>query len=313
MTASAEGLTALEERLARSSLASVVRRDHPLAPHTTYRVGGPARIFLPVASRAELDLLAACLAGSAVPVLVVGRGSNLLVADTGFDGLALTLTGELAGFGVTGATVRTGGGAALPAVARRTVAKGLSGFEWAVGVPGSVGGAVRMNAGGHGSDMAAVLDSAVITDLRHGGSITVAGTDLGLGYRTSNLASHQVVVEAELRLAPGDSDRGRAMLAEVVRWRRVNQPGGQNSGSVFTNPAGDSAGRLIETAGAKGLRIGTARVSVRHANFIQSEGAGSAVDIMAVMTEVRRRVAETHGIDLVAETRCIGFDPDDLS
>ena len=109
MTASAEGLTALEERLARSSLASVVRRDHPLAPHTTYRVGGPARIFLPVASRAELDLLAACLAGSVVPVLVVGRGSNLLVADTGFDGLALTLTGELAGFGVTGATVRTGG------------------------------------------------------------------------------------------------------------------------------------------------------------------------------------------------------------
>lgn len=301
----------LEERLARSPLAPAVRRRHPLGPRTTYRVGGPARLFVPVRNRAALDLVASCTAGSEapVPVLVLGRGSNLLVADAGFCGLALALEGDLAGFGVSGTTVRAGGGAPLPKLARRTVAEGLTGFEWAVGVPGSMGGAVRMNAGGHGSDTAAVLDEAEIVDLRLGSAFTAAADDLGLGYRTSRVAPHQVVAEARLRLAPGDPAAGRALLSEIVAWRRANQPGGQNSGSVFTNPDGDSAGRLIDAAGARGLRMGTARVSPKHANFIQSDEGGSAADVAALMAEVRRRVAESCGVDLVAETCLVGFEP----
>lgn len=307
--AATAALAALEERLIRSPLAPAVRRRHPLAPHTTYRVGGPALLFVPVRNRAALDLVASCTAGSEAPMLVLGRGSNLLVADAGFNGLALALVGDLAGFGVSGSAVRAGGGAPLPKLARRTVAEGLTGFEWAVGVPGSVGGAVRMNAGGHGSDMAAALDEAEIVDLRLGAAFTAAAADLGLGYRTSNIAPHQVVAEARLRLAPGDPEAGRAALAEIVAWRRANQPGGQNSGSVFTNPDGDSAGRLIDEAGARGLRMGTARVSPKHANFIQSDEGGSAADVVALMAEVRRRVAESCGVELVPETRLVGFDP----
>ena len=300
----------LEERLARSPLAPAVRRRHPLGPRTTYRVGGPARLFVPVRNRAALDLVASCTAGSDAPVLVLGRGSNLLVADAGFCGLALALDGDLAGFGVSGTMVRAGGGAPLPKLARRTVAEGLTGFEWAVGVPGSMGGAVRMNAGGHGSDTAAVLDEAEIVDLRLGSAFTAPAADLGLGYRTSKVAPHQVVAEARLKLAPGDPAAGRALLSEIVAWRRANQPGGQNSGSVFTNPDGDSAGRLIDEAGARGLRMGTARVSPKHANFIQSDEGGSAADVAALMAEVRRRVAESCGVDLVAETCLVGFERD---
>lgn len=305
--AAAEAVAVLEERLARSRLAPAVRRRHPLGPRTTYRVGGPARLFVPVRSRVELDLLASCTAGSQAPVLVVGRGSNLLVADAGFCGLALALEGDLAGFGIAGTAVIAGGGAPLPQVARRTVAEGLAGFEWAVGVPGSMGGAVRMNAGGHGADMAAVLKGVEIVDLRRGSGASAAAAELGLGYRTSNLAPHQVVAEARLGLTPGDPAAGRALLSEIVAWRRANQPGGQNSGSVFTNPAGDSAGRLIEAAGAKGLRMGTARVSPKHANFIQSDEGGSAADVAALMAEVKRRVAESCGVDLLPETRLVGF------
>ena len=302
-------VAALEERLIRSPLAPTVRRRHPLAPHTTYRVGGPARLFVPVRNRTALDLVASCTAGSEAPVLVLGRGSNLLVADAGFNGLAVALEGDLAGFAVSGAAVRAGGGAPLPKLARRTVAEGLTGFEWAVGVPGSVGGAVRMNAGGHGSDMAATLYEAEIVDLRLGSAFTAAAADLGFGYRTSNIAPHQVVTEVRLRLAPGDPEAGRAALAEIVAWRRANQPGGHNSGSVFTNPAGDSAGRIIDSVGARGLRMGTARVSPKHANFIQSDEGGSAADVAALMAEVRRRVAERCGIELIPETCLVGFDP----
>lgn len=302
-------VAALEERLTRSPLASAVRRRHPLGPHTTYRVGGPALLFVPVRNRAALDLVASCTAGSDAPVLVLGRGSNLLVADAGFNGLAVALEGDLAGFAVSGLAVRAGGGAPLPKLARRTVAEGLTGFEWAVGVPGSVGGAVRMNAGGHGSDMAATLDEAEIVDLRLGSAFTAAAADLGLGYRTSNIAPHQVVTEVRLRLTPGDPEAGRTALAEIVAWRRANQPGGRNSGSVFTNPDGDSAGRLIDSVGARGLRMGTARVSPKHANFIQSDEGGSAADVVALMAEVRLRVAERCGVELIPETCLVGFDP----
>jgi UDP-N-acetylmuramate dehydrogenase len=230
-----------------------------------------------------------------------------LVTDSGFPGIAVQLGGEFATVEVSGSVVRAGGAASLPVVARQTAAAGLRGFEWAVGVPGSVGGAVRMNAGGHGSDMAATLVRVRVADLVGGEDGVVERGALELGYRTSSVASSQVVLWAELALEHGDRAAAEAEISEIVRWRREHQPGGQNAGSVFTNPAGGSAGQLIDSAGCKGLRIGTAEVSPKHANFIQADVGGSADDVWAVMCEVHQRVLATHGIALHPETRLVGF------
>ena len=310
-------LADLDRRLASSPLGPSLRRDYGLAPHTTYRVGGPARLFVTVADLAELETLAAVVSdasgtGPPVPVLVVGRGSNLLVADRGFDGLAVSLGAGLTRFEIDGPTVGACGGALLPVVARASVEAGLTGFEWAVGVPGTVGGAVRMNAGGHGSDVSESLIDAVVVDLHRGGATVRAASDLRLGYRTSSIAAHQVVASVRLKLRFGDRGASRSELAGIVHWRRANQPGGRNAGSVFTNPERAAAGQLIESAGAKGLRVGTAEVSTKHANFIQSDEGGRASDIVDVMREVRRRVLDAHGVELSAETRLVGFEPWEL-
>jgi UDP-N-acetylmuramate dehydrogenase len=248
-----------------------------------------------------------------VPTLVVGKGSNLLVADAGFAGVAVLLGEAFASVEVAGSgsprLVTAGGAARLPVVARRTVRAGLTGFEWAVGVPGSIGGAVRMNAGGHGSDMAASLVEARVVDLATGGDDRVPAGALGLGYRRSSVGPAQVVVEATVGLAEGDRAASERELADIVAWRREHQPGGQNAGSVFTNPPGDSAGRLIDAAGCKGLRVGTASVSTKHANFFQADAGGSADDIVALMGQVRRRVRAATGVDLRPETRLVGFAP----
>ena len=297
-------------------LGDRLRRDHPLGPLTTYRVGGPAERFVEVHDGDELRRVAGAVAAldTPVPVLVVGRGSNLLVADGGLPGLVLQLGERFAEIEVDagrgpdgGAVVVAGGAASLPVVARRTVAAGLTGFEWAVGVPGSIGGAVRMNAGGHGSDMAAALAGVRVVDLSTGEDVAMTAADLHLGYRSSALTASQVVVDAELALSAGDPERGQAELSEIVRWRREHQPGGQNAGSVFTNPPGDSAGRLIDAAGCRGLRIGTAEVSTKHANFIQADPGGSADDVAALMREVASRVRAHAGIELHPETVVVGF------
>jgi UDP-N-acetylmuramate dehydrogenase len=281
--------------------------DEPLGPRTTYRVGGRARWLLEAETLVDLRAARDAVVATGVAVLVVGRGSNLLVADAGFDGLAVALGEGFASIDVEGTSVRAGGAATLPVVARRTVAAGLTGFEWAVGVPGSIGGAVRMNAGGHGSDMAASLRGVRVVDLTGGEDGEVPAARLELGYRRSALAPTTVVVDATLDLEHGDVATGEATIAEIVRWRRENQPGGPNAGSVFTNPEGDSAGRLVDVAGCKGLRIGTAEVSTKHANFIQADAGGSADDVRALMVEVRRRVAEATGVDLHPETVLVGF------
>jgi UDP-N-acetylmuramate dehydrogenase len=294
---------------AAAELGDRARRDVPLAPYTTYRVGGPAALFVEARSDDDLAAVAEAVRRSGVDTLVVGKGSNLLVADAGFDGLALALGEAFATVGVDGTTVRAGGAAPLPVLARRTVAAGLTGLEWAVGVPGSVGGGVRMNAGGHGSDVAATLVRVRVLDLATGHDVVVPAADLELGYRRSAVTATRVVVWAEFALAPGDVEAGTAELAEIVRWRREHQPGGQNCGSVFTNPAGDSAGRLVDAAGCKGLRRGTAHVSGKHANFIQADPGGSADDVAALIAEVRARVAEHAGVDLHPELRMVGFNP----
>lgn len=295
-----------------ATLGPRARRDVPLGPLTTYRLGGPAAVLVDADALADLQAVAAAVAASGLPTLVVGRGSNLLVADEGFAGIAVVMGAGLAEVAVEGTVVRAGGAASLPVVARRTAAAGLTGFEWAVGVPGSVGGAVRMNAGGHGSDMAASLRSIRVVDLAAGedGAVpaTLPASGLDLGFRSSAVRPTQVVVEAELALAAGDRAAAEAEIGEIVRWRRANQPGGANAGSVFVNPPGDSAGRLVDEAGAKGLRIGSAEVSPKHANFIQCDPGGRAADVHALMLEVARRVADRSGTWLRPETRLVGLD-----
>lgn len=296
----------------REMLGERARVDVPLGPLTTYRVGGRASLLVRIESDGDVDALSRAIAATDVPVLIVGKGSNLLVSDRGFEGVAVTLGDRFAEIEIDGTTVRAGGAASLPVVARRTAAAGLTGFEWAVGVPGSIGGAVRMNAGGHGSDMAATLVSIRRFDLRTGEDEQVPASELDLGFRHSNIAPHHLVLEAVLDLAHGDAAASEAMIAEIVRWRRENQPGGANAGSVFVNPPGDSAGRLVDEAGCKGMRVGTARVSPKHANFIQADEGGSADDIFALMLEVQARVLEHSGVRLRPETRLVGFPPSAL-
>jgi UDP-N-acetylmuramate dehydrogenase len=294
---------------AAAMLGGLARRGVALGPLTTYRVGGPSALFVEASSVDDLWRVAEAVAETGLPTLVVGKGSNLLVADAGFPGVAVMLGAAFAEIAVDGTRVEAGGAVALPVAARRTVRWGLSGFEWAVGVPGSIGGAVRMNAGGHGSDMAASLIAARVVDLTRPGSNTVLpAAQLELGYRRSAVAPHHVVVLATLGLQPGDRAAGEREIAEIVAWRRANQPGGQNAGSVFTNPPDDSAGRLIDAAGCKGLRLGSAEVSPKHANFFQADAGGSADDVRALMEVVRRRVREHSGVDLHPETRLQGFD-----
>jgi UDP-N-acetylmuramate dehydrogenase len=198
---------------------------------------------------------------------------------------------------------------ALPVVARRLAGIGLRGFEWAVGVPGSIGGAVRMNAGGHGSDMAACLVEADVFDFRSAMTATRPVESLGLRFRASDLTDDELVVTGTIRVAPGDRDEAEAELAEIVRWRRENQPGGQNAGSVFVNPVpGEvSAGMLIDGLGLRGFTIGTAGVSEKHANFIQGSDGGTAADVRAVIEHVRERVAAETGFRLRSEVRLVGF------
>ena len=307
----------------RERLGDRLRRDVPLAPMTTYRVGGSAALFVDVRALGDLVAVAAVRDATGVPVLVVGRGSNMLVADSGFDGVAISIAAFAGGIvlpdtsGPYGAPclVTAGGGVSLPVLARRTAAAGITGFEWAVGVPGSIGGAVRMNAGGHGSDMAACVADVDVFDLSGGndGVTTFTVDQLGLRFRASALPPLAVVVSARLRLASGDRAISEREIAEIVRWRREHQPGGQNCGSVFVNPVPYevAAGGLIDSLGLRELRIGTAWVSEKHANFIQASEGGRAADVRAVMETVRTRVAEATGYQLRSEVRLVGFDDAD--
>jgi UDP-N-acetylmuramate dehydrogenase len=281
-----------------------------LGPMTTYRVGGAAAVLVTAASYRDLSVVADAVVAGNLPVLVLGRGSNLLVAEAGFGGIAVVLDGvEFGSVRADGSSVRAGGAVPLPALARQTVELGLTGLEWAVGVPGSVGGGVRMNAGGHGSDVAHCLTSCRLVDLtrRGGPATTLANPQLDFRYRHSSIGTGQIVTEAEFALAPGDRERGRRTIRQIVRWRREHQPGGQNAGSVFTNPPDDSAGRLIDAAGLKGRRWRTAMVSPKHANFIQADPGGSSDDVKVLIDQVQAEVCRFHGILLTPEVRLIGF------
>jgi UDP-N-acetylmuramate dehydrogenase len=302
------------------ALPGAVERDAPVAALTTYHLGGPVAVLVRAGSLHALATVAQVVREHAPPLLLVGRGSNLLVADRGFDGLAVVLVGAFedvdvyAGGGEAEAgVVRAGGAVPLPVLARRTAAAGRGGLEFFVGIPGSVGGAVRMNAGGHGRDTADVLVRARVVDLAGTGEgagreVVRSPPELGLGYRRSALGAAELVTGAEFHVDSVPATECEAAIGEIVRWRREHQPGGANAGSVFRNPPGASAGRIIDEAGLKGFRVGGAVVSPKHANFFQAEPGASADDVYRLVQEVRRRVYDSTGVMLETELRMVGFE-----
>jgi UDP-N-acetylmuramate dehydrogenase len=287
-----------------------VERDYPLARLTTVRTGGPADWFARPASEEALVAILRWAAEEGVAVGVVGSGSNLLVADGGFHGIAIKLDGELASIERDGETLLCGGGARLPSAAAKAAGWGLSGLEFGINIPGTAGGAVRMNANAYGGQLARVLEWVDVA--------TAAGVDrrdpeqLGFSYRRSNLEEGEVVARASFHLNPGNPDEIRATLATRRGRRRAAQPSGiKTFGSTFKNPEdpraeGRSAGQLLEAAGCRGLRVGGARFSEVHANFVENEGEATTADVLALMAEGRRRVHERFGIELEPEVQLLG-------
>ena len=276
---------------------------------TTYRVGGTVRALLTLSSMQDISELGSEITTVGMPIFMLGNGSNLLVADGEHEVLGIVLQGDFESYTVTqdaeGVLVTAGAGIDLPVLARRLSAEGIVGFEWAVGVPGTIGGACVMNAGGHGSDMSANIES--VTTWSAGTLRQWSLNDLVFGYRSSALGSSDIVLSASLRLSKGDVEESKKKLSEIVTWRRENQPGGQNAGSVFANPENDHAGRLIEAAGLKGVRKGSAVVSQKHANFIIVDSDGSANDVYELMKFIQERVVESSGVLLHSEHHFLGL------
>jgi UDP-N-acetylmuramate dehydrogenase len=279
----------------------LVARDVSIRRLTTYKLGGPARWFAEVGDADELERVLAAWRADRPPILVLGRGSNLVVADRGFDGLVLRLGRGFSAIEHRPDRIVAGGAVPLPVLARSAVSEGRLGLEFYVGIPGSMGGAVRQNAGCLGSETVDVLIAAEIVD-GDGIRRRVGRDELGLSYRHSDVAADQVVVSAELSFAPGPVADGERRVREVTRWRKEHQPGGTlNAGSVFKNPTGDSAGRLIDAAGLKGFAVGGASVSERHANFFVATREATAADVHRLVAEVQERVAASWGIRLEPE------------
>ena len=288
----------------------VVHRDYPLARLTTVRTGGAGEFFARAGSEAALHALLIWAAETGLAVGVVGSGSNLLVADDGVSGLVIKLDRELAAIELDGKRIVCGGGARLPAVAARAAQAGLSGIEFGVNIPGTVGGAVRMNANAYGGELGRVLEWVQVVTAE---SIERRDPrELGLGYRSSGLADGEIVSRAGLLLLTADTGSVKATLAEMRRRRHEAQPQGiKTFGSTFKNPEdpraeGRSAGLLLADAGCNGLAIGGARFAPKHANFIENTGTATTADVLAVMAEGRRRVLERFGVELEPEVHTLG-------
>jgi UDP-N-acetylmuramate dehydrogenase len=287
-----------------------VRRDFPLARLTTVRTGGAAEFFARAGDESELRELLVWAAGRGAPVGVVGSGSNLLVADDGVRGLVLKLDRDLAAISVDGPSILCGGGARLPAVAASAARAGLSGIEFGVNIPGTIGGAVRMNANAYGGELERVLDWVLIASAA--GTQRRGAAELGLGYRRSSLAEGEIVARARLALLPAEAQKIKATLIELRALRHEAQPQGiKTFGSTFKNPEdpraeGRSAGLLLADAGCGGLAIGGARFAPKHANFIENTGAATTADVLAVMAEGRHRVLERFGVELEPEVQTLG-------
>jgi UDP-N-acetylmuramate dehydrogenase len=287
-----------------------VERDFPLARLTTVRTGGSADFFARVDGEERLLELLSWAGEAGIRVGVVGSGSNLLVADDGFRGLALKLQGELATIEREEMRVLCGGGARLPSASAKAAAWGLSGLEFGVNIPGTVGGAVKMNANAYGGELARTLEWVDVCTAR--GRDRRTPDDLGFQYRRSDLRAGEVVSRASFRLDEGNSTEIKETLAEMRGMRREAQPSGiKTFGSTFTNPddpraEGRTAGQLLEAAGCRGLAHGGARLSEVHANFVENTGDATTADVLALMAEGRRRVHERFGVLLEPEVQVLG-------
>jgi UDP-N-acetylenolpyruvoylglucosamine reductase len=293
-----------------SELPDGVTREFPLARLTTIRTGGPAELFARPGSIGALEQLLSWAGARGLEVGVVGSGSNLLIADAGVRGLVLKLDQELSQIELDGTRINCGGGARLPAVSAQAARAGLTGIEFGVNIPGTVGGAVRMNANAYGGELARALAWVDI--------VSAAGTErrgpdqLGFAYRRSGLRAGEVVARASFALAEAAAQEVKDTLAEMRRQRKAAQPSGiKTFGSTFKNPTdpgagGRSAGQLLEAAGCRGLRIGGASFSAKHANFVENHGAATTADVVALMAEGRRRVKQKFGVALEPEVQALG-------
>lgn len=296
---------ALRHRL-RGLLGQRALFDEPMSRHTTWKVGGPAWCLCRVKSQAEVLQVVGAAQEHGLPWKALGAGSNLLVSDEGYPGVLLRLTGSLAGWRLEGHTMVAGAGLYLVTAAKRSAREGLSGLEWAVGIPGTIGGAVATNAGAFGWQMSDLTASVTILG-QDGQTREMAGSQLAAGYRYCQLPPGGLVLKARLRLGMGSPDQIVARCGEYLRQRAAKQPLGQaTAGSVFKNPPGDYAGRLIEAAGLKGLSVGPAMVSPLHANFIVNRGRASAAQVLQLMEQVRRRVQDQYGVELAPEVEVLG-------
>jgi UDP-N-acetylenolpyruvoylglucosamine reductase len=283
-----------------------VEQNVALARFTTLGTGGPAAAFARPESVDELQQALREARERNLTVAVVGLGSNLLVADDGYQGLVLKLAGGLARAETREELLVTGGGAPNAVALHRARAAGLGGFEFACAIPGTAGGGVRMNAGAYGGDWAGILERALVVEAD--GARWVPRDELGLQYRRSGLRAGQVVAEVEFRLTPRSADEIKGLVAELQAQRKAAQPTNKRTyGSVFKNPEHElSAGRMLEACGLKGYRVGGAQISPRHANFIENAGDARSEDALALMAEARRRAWETYGVELEHEVVFLG-------
>jgi UDP-N-acetylenolpyruvoylglucosamine reductase len=287
-----------------------VERDFPLARLTTVRTGGAADRFARAESEAELLELLAWAGDAGLEIGVIGSGSNLLVADDGFHGLAIKLGGELAAVERDGERLACGGGARLPSVAAKAAGWGLAGLEFGVNIPGTVGGAVRMNANAYGGQLARVL--AWVDVCTPSGRERRSPDQLGFAYRSSNLEAREIVARASFVLTAGSPEEIKATMAAMREKRHEAQPAGiKTFGSTFKNPddarvEGRTAGQLLEAADCRGLRVGGVRFSPKHANFVENVGGGTTADVLELMAEGRRRVYARFGVELEPEVQVLG-------
>jgi UDP-N-acetylmuramate dehydrogenase len=295
------------ERLLRARLGSRLRVGFPLAPTTSFRIGGPAALFVEAEDDGALEAVGRAAEQTGVSVAVIGKGSNVLVSDEGFAGIVVRLGRGYRWAGRDGDLLTAGGAMPLPALAGVAMRHRLAGLEFGVAIPASLGGAVKMNAGAHGRSLSEVTERIDIYSLPRGARDSFAAGEAGFGYRRSQLPAGSIVVAAAVRLEPGDEASIRAGMEEARDWRRRTQPLAEpNCGSVFRNPEGDHAARLIEAAGAKGLRLGGAQVSVKHANFIVADPGASSFDVWNLIERVRTLVESDAGIRLETEVELMG-------
>lgn len=299
---------ALEAHL-RSCLAGEVRRTEPMARHTTFRIGGPADLFITCDTYSDVVEAVQACDDAEFPWTVVGRGSNLLVSDEGYRGAVLALGREFACHRMEAEIVKVGAACVLAYVVRDAFSAGLGGLAFAVGIPGTIGGAISMNAGSRGVWMDSIIDSVTVF-VPGSGLLRLRRSDVAWGYRSAGLPAGSIVVEAAMRLTEADKDEIQSEMEAGLKRRKVTQPFRiPCAGSVFTNPPGDSAGRLIEASGLKGLQVGGARISEVHANFIVNEGSASARDVAMLMRTIQTTVRDAYGIELKPEIRLLGaFD-----